>query len=221
MSLVVQIFSDYASPFCYLADEVAARAAGSVGAELVRRAWFQDGASRAGEDRPAMEAWWNETVYPVAARLGVRIRRPSRLPQTRAAHLAACWARSRGRFEDYHRRLFAAYFREDLDIGDLEVLKALARAAGLDDVELGRGLASPELAEEMEEDFLIARTYGVAAPPAIVIAGQLIYGVPEEAALARAMGNAARGEPPGLPRRLEAGKAPVQLPIGIGGRPLR
>lgn len=60
---------------------------------------------------------WNASVYPLAARLGMAMRLPLVQPRSRLAHEAVHRARGQGRFEDYNRALFRAFFERGEDIG--------------------------------------------------------------------------------------------------------
>ncbi len=57
---------------------------------------------------------------------------PPLQPRSRLAHEAAHWARTQGRFDDYHAAIFRAFFERGEDIGDIEVLMPLATDLGLD-----------------------------------------------------------------------------------------
>ena len=123
----------------------------------------------------------------MAERLKIEMRQPSRLPLTRLAHEAAAWARSKNSFEPFHQRLFKAFFVEDKDIGELTVLKEIAWQSGLNPADLENALAEHLMADEVDEDLLIARTYAVTSVPSFVIAGHVLAGVQDEAVLIRAI----------------------------------
>ncbi len=142
----------------------------------------------------AMNNGWRDTVLPMAAALGVEMRQPSRLPLTRYAHEAAAWARAQGRFDEFHTAILRAHFVEDLDISVIETLQQLAWRLGLDAADLARVLNEQRHAEDVDEDLLIAESYGVRGVPAFVIGGQVLFGVQEEAALLRAIEAARKGE---------------------------
>src|SRR5512144_2538875 len=69
---------------------------------------------------------WQNSVYPLAAKLGITMTLPPVQPRTRLAHQAAHWARACGRFDDYHQALFRAFFERGEDIGQVPVLAPLA-----------------------------------------------------------------------------------------------
>ncbi len=134
-----------------------------------------------------LTAGWRNSIYPMAAALGLKMRQPTRSPLTRLAHEAATWARSKGAFTPFHEGLFKAFFVEDKDISDLAVLKEIAFKAGLSSADLEHALNEHRMAEEVDEDLLIAQTYGITSVPAYIIGGHPIRGVQEESTLVRAI----------------------------------
>lgn len=196
MSIVIQVFFDYTCPFCLLGQVALQRAAAQTGAQIVWRAYQlrKDGPPRMEPRGAAMNQGWRETVWPMAAALGVEMQQPSRLPLTRYAHEAAAWARAQGRFAEFHAAILRAYFVEDLDIGAIETLQQLAWRLGLDAADLAEALREQRHADEVDEDMLIAETYGVRGVPAFVLGGQALFGVQDEAAYLRAIEAVRKGE---------------------------
>ena len=111
---------------------------------------------------------WSDSVAPLAERLGVTMKFPPVKPRTRLAHEAAHWARAQGRFEDYHHEIFRAFFERGEDIGDVEVLMALARRLGLDSDSLRLALTNHEFEESVLADESEAARLGVSGVPAFV-----------------------------------------------------
>jgi predicted DsbA family dithiol-disulfide isomerase len=211
MSILIQIFSDYTCPFCLLGQVALKQVAAKTDAQIVWRAYQlrKDGPPRMEPRGEAMNQGWRDTVLPMAAALGIEIQQPSRLPLTRYAHEAAAWARAQGRFDEFHAALLRAYFLEDLDIGEIETLQQLAWRLGLDTADLASALREQRHADEVEEDLLIAETYGVRGVPAFVIGGQVLSGVQEEATLLQAIEAVRKGE------KVAAAKASPVVPITI------
>ena len=189
MSVVIQAFSDYVCPYCYLGEAILKRAAVATGAQAVRRAYqlHESGLSKLDPHGERMNASWENSIYPMAEKLGVEIRQPSRLPLTRQAHEAAAWARQQGCFEAFHSKLFQAFFVEDQDLGELSVLKEIDWQSGLNPAELEKVLTERRMAEEVDEDLLIAQTYGITSAPTLVVAGHLLRGVQEASVLINAI----------------------------------
>ncbi len=211
MPVVVQVFSDYACPYCYLGGIALRNAAVATGAEIVWRAYQlrESGPPKFEPRGERMNAAWANSIYPMAERLRSKINQPSHAPLTRLAHEAAAWARARHSFEPFHQRLFKALFLEDQDIGQLAVLKQIAWQSGLNSADLETALAERRLADEVDEDLLIARTYGITMVPSFVIGGHVLAGVQDEAVLIRAIELARDGK-----LEAETKKLP-HLPVNI------
>src|SRR6476661_8515023 len=80
---------------------------------------------------------WQQSVYPIARRMGVPIALPPVSPQPHT-HLALegyQYAREHGKGNDYNHRVLEAFFVEGRDIGDVGVL---AGEVGLDEDESRR-----------------------------------------------------------------------------------
>jgi predicted DsbA family dithiol-disulfide isomerase len=128
---------------------------------------------------------WVKSIYPMAARLGVKMRMPSRATRTRLAHEAAAWARSSGIGEQMNDALFRAYFERSENIGDPEVLVRLAAdlyagAPGLRE-SLSRHDHLPDVLADEEQ----ARQYGLSGVPAFICNGKGLVGVQDGDNLAR------------------------------------
>jgi predicted DsbA family dithiol-disulfide isomerase len=91
--------------------------------------------------------------------LGVTIRLPSisLQPRTAKAFELLAMAQDEGRDHEYSMRVSRAFFEEDRDIGDPEVLIELAADAGLDAREARRGLESGWYADRHREALRHAR----------------------------------------------------------------
>lgn len=97
-----------------------------------------------------------------------------RIPNTLDAHRLIHWAGLEGRQSAMVSTLFAAYWREGRDIGDLSVLADLAGKAGLDAKAIARLLATDADADDIAARDLDARRKGVTAVPTFLIARQYV-----------------------------------------------
>lgn len=111
---------------------------------------------------------WSDSVSPLAERLGVAMKFPPVKPRTRLAHAAAHWARAQGRFDDYHDQVFRAFFERGEDIGEEDVLIAIALELGLDSDSLRQALISHEFVASVQADEHEAARLGVSGVPAFI-----------------------------------------------------
>ena len=116
---------------------------------------------------------WADGVYPLAAKLGIPIKLPPLQPRSRLAHEAAHWARSQGRFDDYHTEVFRSFFERGEDIGDIDVLASLAAKSRMDPESLRRALADHEFLPSVLQDEREAGMLGISGVPAFIAARRI------------------------------------------------
>jgi predicted DsbA family dithiol-disulfide isomerase len=111
---------------------------------------------------------WTTSVYPLAQKLGITMKLPPVQPRTRLAHEAAHWARTQGRFDDYHEAVFRAFFERGEDIGQVPVLTRLAADLALDSRSLHAALGRRDFEPSVLADEREAEVLGVRGVPAFV-----------------------------------------------------
>jgi predicted DsbA family dithiol-disulfide isomerase len=125
-----------------------------------------------------------------AARAGLPLNWPPRLPDTRTALSAAEWVR-RERPEasdEFNQALFAAHFELGEDLGDSEVIMRRAAQTGIDAEALRAALADGSARAFLAEAESVGARFGVQSTPTWLIAGEVISGLQPESdfeALAR------------------------------------
>ena len=84
-----------------------------------------------------LQSTWKNYVYPMAEKYGVKIVLPRVSPQpyTHLAFEGYQYALENGKGNKYNHRMLTAFFQEELDIGDIDVLTKLAGEIGLDQQE--------------------------------------------------------------------------------------
>lgn len=130
-----------------------------------------------------LQSAWERSVYPLAKKLGVKIRLPEVSPQpyTRLAHEGLEFARDHGRAEAYNHEVFAAFFQRGEDIGTLDVLAGIAAQVGLDPQRFCDAIERHEYSERTEERLRQAYEFGVTAVPTMIIGRRTLSGLyPED-----------------------------------------
>lgn len=209
----VTVYSDYVCPFCLLAEQVLSDAIGDRDISISWRAFElrPEPVPTLRPEDPYLPAIWSRSVYPLADRLGVPIRLPSISPQPRTAKAfeLLVMAQDKGLDHPYSMRVLRAFFQEDRDIGDPEILIALAAEAGLDAGEARQVLDSGAYAERHREALRHAREeMAITSVPTIVVGDRVFRGTPPLDALHLAIdrlqdaaGNEDRSRPVGRPTR--------------------
>ena len=96
------------------------------------------------------------------------------MPNTLDAHRLIHWAGLEGRQAAMVAALFAAFFQNGRDIGDVATLVELAAAVGMDPAVVARLLASDADRAEIAARDGHARARGVGAVPTYLIANQYV-----------------------------------------------
>ena len=183
MPLKVQVFSDYVCPYCFLAEgplnEAVAELEGAVEVEWMPFELRPYPTPTLEPEGDYLQSGWRASVYPMAERMGVRIVLPRVSPQpyTRLAFEGALWARDQGKAEAYNHRMFTAFFQDELDIGDAEVLGDCAAEIGLDKKDFRAALDDGLHRQECEEQLRLGRDIlAINSVPTFVIDNRL--GIP-------------------------------------------
>jgi len=96
----------------------------------------------------------------------------TRISNSRKALQASEFARDNGKFEEFHRALFQAYFSNGLDIGDASVITQIALETGLDTEALEKTLVSGKYLTRVEQVRDEASRLGVTGVPAFFLDGK-------------------------------------------------
>ncbi len=111
-----------------------------------------------------------------------------RVPNSRKALLLSERAADLGRLDALHERLFAAYWRDGLDLGDDATLLGLAAEAGIPVEQAEPALADPVLLDRLEASTRQAIELGAGGVPAWLIDERLLVpGNQPEEVFARVM----------------------------------
>lgn len=187
--LPIDVWADIACPWCYVGER-------RLAAALTRRPdvvpvfrWMpfqlQPGLPPEGlpwrEFAEAKFGGWDRarTMFAQVAAAGspdgiaFRFEEIGRAPNTAAAHRLMLFAQERGRVREVAESLFAAYFEEARDIGDLATLADLAARAGLDPGEAREWLDSGASAFEVEQAQNLAGRMGITGVPFYIFDGRL------------------------------------------------
>jgi predicted DsbA family dithiol-disulfide isomerase len=112
----------------------------------------------------------------VAAAEGLDYGQRSHWYNSEPAHQAALWADEHGDGEAFRRRVYRAYFAEDLNIGATEVLASIASALDMDAEDLRTALAESRYRERVQQQFEFARQAGVTGVPAYLAGRYMMVG---------------------------------------------
>jgi predicted DsbA family dithiol-disulfide isomerase len=186
--VLVEIYSDVVCPWCYIGkrrfERAMAQFAGHDDVEVVWRPFQLDPtapstatpvadvyAAKFGSAERALRIIRHVTEVAATEGLSFDLFNAKRA-NTFDAHRVIGFAAERGMQDAVKERLLRAYFTEGRDVGDPDVLAALAAEAGLDEVEVKELLASLEGVEELRCELGRAIELGISAVPTFVFEGK-------------------------------------------------
>ena len=115
----------------------------------------------------------NPAMQERAKGVGLVMRRPQWSPNTIRAHEATAYAKDKGKDGEFHHLAAQAYWKSGADINDLDVLKGIVEAAGMDWTDLGPRIESGEYRETVLREYEAAKEKGVGGTPTYLIGGEL------------------------------------------------
>lgn len=111
---------------------------------------------------------WEQQLYPLADKLGVKMKMPMVKPYSRITHEASKWANSKGKFDEFKEAVFRAYFERDENIGEVETLLSIAKNLELETESLQNSLENSEFVEDVLTDEIYAEQIGLNVVPAFI-----------------------------------------------------
>lgn len=186
--LAIDIVHDLVCPWCYLGVRRLMRTLRRRPDLLFDLTWrpflLNPDMPRAGMSRPdyVIRKFGGEDrarrLYASIAEIGrsegilFRFDRIRRTPSSVDAHRLVRFAGRFGRAEGMVEALFSAHFTDGLDIGDHQLLVAIASACGLDPASAQRFLRSDDEVDSIHADNLRAHRLGINGVPCFVISGR-------------------------------------------------
>jgi predicted DsbA family dithiol-disulfide isomerase len=190
IELRVSVFSDYICPFCYIGSRRLLRLNDTYD---LRVNWcgLEIHPDTPAQGMPVAQlgytpGQWGELMSALgrlAAEEGLELPAREFTTNSHKALLLAEAAKSQGRETFYvlHERLFDAFFREGLNIGDRAVLEALAQEVGVAAETVESAWSDPRHARRLTLNLRHARELGLRGTPTYVFGHEVIAGaVPEQ-----------------------------------------
>ena len=186
----IKLYIDYKSPYAYLAVAPANQLARETGllidwlpytldipAYLGSAEIDADGKILAESRNPHQ---WRRVKYSYmdvrreANRLGLTIRGPKKIFDSRPAHIGLLYAKRHGVFPRYNATVFETFFRRGLDIANPDAIAAVLRACGADTAGFADFLRNegPEALLAIQHD---AETHGVFGVPSFLFPDNDLY----------------------------------------------
>jgi len=193
MAKTVALYTDYKSPYAYLAKDPAYALARDFGAKLDVLPYVLNipdflGSARLGADGNVVEEQrtaqqWRRVKYSYmdcrrqARKRGLVIRGTVKIWDTVLGACGLLWAKRQGDpvFRGYHDRVFERFWKRELDIENIGVVSAVLDEAGADIADFAT-YAAEEGPAEVQRIRIEAEEAGVFGTPTFVIDGELFWG---------------------------------------------
>jgi len=196
MTVKIKAYSDFICPFCFLGkgplDEIAKE-------KDVEVEWMPF--ELRPNPYPKIDPWqdpaklssWDSFILPAAKKLGVDMRLPrvSPHPYTHLAFEGYQFAKEHGKGNEYHHKVFTAFFQEEQNIEDIEVLTNIAGEVGLSKDAFKEAIVSRKYREAHQEALKHAYEEAkISAVPTFVIGDEVIQGLASKEKLAQVIDKA-------------------------------
>ena len=182
----ITVFSDYICPFCYLGIETLQKVQSEVPPFALEWKGFQihpeypaagipieQRIAQYGQGRYA--AIWRN-ILSLAEGIGLEMKPPSVLTNSLMALEATEYARDQGQEKAFSNAVYQAYFRRGQNIGDLDVILALAEQTGLNPSEVQDHLKAGTYSARIQAAHEEARACGVSGVPTFIVGPAQIVG---------------------------------------------
>jgi predicted DsbA family dithiol-disulfide isomerase len=193
MTVKIKVYSDFVCPFCFVGkgplDEV-------IKERDVEVEWMPF--ELRPTPTPKIDPWnepdkvgaWESFIAPTAKKFGVDMVLPrmSPHPYTHLAFEGCHFAKEHGKGNEFHDRVFTAFFQEEQNIEDIDVLTKLAEEVGLPTDIFKEALVTRKYKEAQEEALRHAYEEAqIKAVPTFIIGDQVIQGLASKERLAQAI----------------------------------
>lgn len=152
MNVHITIYGDYVCPFCYVGDEIIKQLGEEYDLTVEWRGYqiHKEGKASRYLEPGYVDRKWN-ILRQLAAEMERDVDKPDFVPETLAALEGTEYAKDHGVFQAFHDKVFAAYFEDNQDIGDRQVLTRIVEEVGLDPQDFWRSVDSGEKSERVKE----------------------------------------------------------------------
>jgi len=182
MSKTLDVYLSFSSPFSYLAQTQLAALAERTQCDIayhvidLRKIWEFTG-NPGPIDVAAKFNYLVKDVGDWCRHYNVPLNRPSRFPMNnRPASAGAAIAQKAGKLPEYIDRVMRAYFVEDQDIADPQVLGKLGAEIGLDADAVVAGVTDAAILQEVDAKGEAAAKRGVFGVPTFFIGDDMYWG---------------------------------------------
>lgn len=183
----VEFFFDYSSPWTYLAFDRIEDLCRETGADLVWKPFLVGGVfnkvnpsvyQRRENPVPPKDSYYRKDMEDWARYQGLTIGKPSVFPLNSVKALRGAFvAIDAGKISEYSDAIFKAYWTDDKDVSQEDVLRPIVESVGMDSRDFFQKIAAPDWKQKLFDttDELIARG-GFGSPTMFVDEHDMYFG---------------------------------------------
>ncbi|MDD9783033.1 DsbA family protein [Priestia megaterium] len=158
MKAHIEFYFDFVCPLCFLATKPLREVTKEQKAEIEWKPFelCPEPADQIEQIEDFLERPWNQSIAPLAQQLHVEINMPdmSPVPRTHLAHEGFHFAKKHGQESAYVDAVFKAYWEDEKDISQIEVLAEIADSLHLDK-EIFTRILKDRTFEQVHKDSLV------------------------------------------------------------------
>jgi predicted DsbA family dithiol-disulfide isomerase len=181
--LKIVVFSDYICPFCYIGFYRVEQLKENFDIEVEWRPFEihpetpKNGTELSNLPFPKEYLeMMKANIKKLADDVGVTFKLSDKLPNSRLALYFSEFARKKGRFDEFHKLVFDAYWKNGEDIGNLDLLLKIAESIGFKGNEILEYINSIEPFDELKRSLSDLRKFGINGVPTFIIGDKIIVG---------------------------------------------
>ena len=181
--LKIVVFSDYICPFCYIGYYRVEQLKDKFNLKVEWRPFEihpetpKKGAKLSNLPFPKEYLeMMKANIEKLAKDVGITFRFTDNLPNSRLALFFSEFARKKGRFDEFHKKVFDAYWKDGQDIGNQDFLISIAESIGFVGDEILEYIEGGEPFEELKNSLKELRKYGINGVPTFIIGDKIVIG---------------------------------------------
>ncbi len=177
--MTIDFYYDYLCPFCYLGSKRIQELSDKLIFEVnwkgieIHPEYSSEGIKR---KRTPRTEHLQRTLCEIAGQDGMEIKLPGFVTSTRLCLEASEYAKSKGRFMQFHDEVFDHYFFKRENIGRLDVVLNISKKIGLNTEDLEEKLRSGAMRELVESNKRSARESMVIGVPTVYFGDFRVHG---------------------------------------------
>jgi predicted DsbA family dithiol-disulfide isomerase len=191
----ITVFSDYICPFCYVGYHRLMRLRDSYDLKI-NWCFLEIHPENSAEGEPVTDLDYSSEFWDQLMANLKRVAKEENIPlaehtfttNSKDALLLgeACKQLGRDIFYPLHEKIFSAFFVDNRNIGNRDVLREIAKSCGIDDDTIEDAWSSPQHQQRLLENFNQARKYQIKSVPSFVFGERVLTGVVDEAVMREA-----------------------------------